>query len=543
MIAHEDFVPWPEALADEYRAQGLWQDKSLSTLLQKACTRAPEHVAIVDQHRSWTYQQLQNAADELAVGFFSFGIAAGDRVVVQLPNCGQMFEVLFALIKLGAVPVLALPAHRGFEIRHFIEFAQAKAYVICDVAGGFDYRELARHCCEDMHPVKVIVHGDAQEFCSLKSLYLSGTVHNQVDPTAPALLQLSGGTTGAPKLIPRTHNDYLYSVRESVNICGFGKTTVYLAVMPVCHNFTLSSPGALGVFHAGGTLILSDSGAPDAAFDLIDRHGVSHCALVPPLAIAWMNALHSRPRRLPSLQLLQVGGAKFSAQVAMRFFKYFHCQLQQVFGMAEGLVNYTRLTDDLETIVHCQGRPMSAFDEVRVVDELDQPVPKGEVGHLQTRGPYTIRGYYRAPEHNRKAFTSDGFYRTGDLVREIDGGYLVVEGRDKDQINRGGEKISAEEVENQLLAHVDVLDAAVVAMPDAYLGERTCALVILKDKARPLSLIQARKFLKARGLADYKLPDKLETVDAFVTTKMGKVDKRALRERFASLPATHATGV
>lgn len=147
--------------------------------------------------------------------------------------------------------------------------------------------------------------------------------------------------------------------------------------------------------------------------------------------------------------------------------------------MAEGLVNYTRLDDPEDTIVHTQGRPMSPFDEIKIVDEKGRELGPGQTGEPLTRGPYTIRGYYKAEEHNAKAFTEDGFYRTGDLVKVNSSGYLIVEGRAKDQINRGGEKVAAEEVENHLLAHPGVLDAAVVSMPDQFLGERACAYIIL----------------------------------------------------------------
>ena len=150
---------------------------------------------------------------------------------------------------------------------------------------------------------------------------------------------------------------------------------------------------------------------------LLLKRKVTITALVPPLAMIWLDAASSRNTDLSSLEVIQVGGAKFSAEVARRIRPTFGCTLQQVFGMAEGLVNYTRLDDPEEIIIHTQGRPMSALDEVRVVDENDNDVQPGEVGSLLTRGPYTIRGYYKAEEHNARSFTKDGFYRTGDLVK------------------------------------------------------------------------------------------------------------------------------
>ncbi|WP_031007199.1 AMP-binding protein, partial [Streptomyces rimosus] len=243
----------------------------------------------------------------------------------------------------------------------------------------------------------------------------------------------------------------------------------------------------------------------------------------------WTEAAPGTPYDLSSLDVLLVGGAKFSEEAARRVRPTLGCTLQQVFGMAEGLVNYTRLDDPEETIVTTQGRPISPDDEIRVVDDEDNDLPVGETGHLLTRGPYTIRGYWKAPEHNARSFTADGFYRTGDVVRLTPTGHLVVEGRAKDQINRGGEKVAAEEVENHLLAHPAVHDANVVAEPDPYLGERTCAYVILRDGAAPVKPVEIKKFVRTRGLAAYKVPDRVVFVDAFPQTGVGKISKKDLR--------------
>jgi 2,3-dihydroxybenzoate-AMP ligase len=200
--------------------------------------------------------------------------------------------------------------------------------------------------------------------------------------------------------------------------------------------------------------------------------------------------------------------------------------------MAEGLINYTRLDDPEREIVETQGRPCSPDDEFRVVDDEDRDVPPGEPGHLLARGPYTIRGYWNAPEHNRRAFTADGYYRTGDVVRLDRSGNLIVEGREKDMINRGGEKISAEEIENLILGHPRVFNVAVVAMPHPILGERTCAYVIPKPGAS-LTLQELVSFLKQQRIATFKLPERLEVVESFPLTSVGKVSKKELREDIA----------
>lgn len=530
-----DWTPWPADLAHLYRQLGYWRGEPLGHLLQQSARRHPDRLALVCGARRWTYAELDARCDRLARGFWTLGLRQGDRVIVQLPNVAEFFVTCFALWRIGAWPVMALPAHRQAEIGYFCEHTQAKGYVIPDDAAGFDYRVMAAQLQQAHASLQhVIVVGDAQGFTSLDALL--DAADPDCGPTLPsvsasdvALLQLSGGSTGQPKLIPRTHDDYAYSVRASARIGELDPHTVYLCVLPVAHNFPLSSPGTLGVFHAGGTVVLARHAHPEHTFPLIEQEGVTLTALVPPLVPIWLDAARHSRFSLDSLQCLQVGGAKLAAEVAQRIRPELGCRLQQVFGMAEGLVNYTRFDDPDDWVLHTQGRPISPHDEVRIVNDLDEDLEPGQVGHLLTRGPYTIRGYYRAAAHNARAFTPAGYYRTGDLARVLPSGHLVVEGRAKDQINRGGEKIAAEEVENHLLAHPDVHDVALVSMPDPYLGEKTCAFVIRRGLL--LSRRDLTGFLRQRGLAAYKIPDRYEFVSHLPQTSVGKVNKRALREQ------------
>lgn len=527
-------TPWPDAVANEYRRKGYWQGQSFPQWLARLAEQYGTRTALVQGETRWTYRQLADEAQRLAGGFVTLGIRPRDRVVLQLPNCAAFFAVVFALFRIGALPVFALPAHRKQEIGYFCRHAEAVAYIAADRHAGFDYRELAKSVQAETPALKhVLIAGDAGGHIALDSLP-AGVAELPAAPAASdvALLQLSGGSTGTPKLIPRTHDDYLYSIRESVRICGLTEDSVYLCVLPVAHNYAMSSPGTLGTLHAGGTVVLSDSGNPDAAFLLIARERVTITALVPPLVPVWLSAAWQRQDALASLQVVQVGGARFGGTLAQRLEIGLGAKLQQVFGMAEGLVNYTRLDDPVDVVVRSQGRPISPDDEIRIVDDEDQPVAPGEVGHLLTRGPYTIRGYYKADAHNARAFTPDGFYRTGDRVRMTEAGYLVVEGRAKDQINRGGEKVSSEEVEHFLMAHPEVVDAALVPMPDAYLGEKSCAYVIRGNPA--LHAAGLLRFLRAQGIAAYKIPDRVEFVDVLPKTAVGKTDKQALRRDIAN---------
>lgn len=287
-------------------------------------------------------------------------------------------------------------------------------------------------------------------------------------------------------------------------------------------------------------MVLSPSAEPETCFALIEKHRATFSSLVPPLLLMWLEFAPNSQHDISSLKTMQVGGAKLIPEVAKRVKPVLGIQLQQVFGMAEGLVNYTRLDDDEHTIITTQGRPISPDDEIRVVDDQDQPVAPGAVGHLLTRGPYTLRAYHNNPAANARSFTADGFYRTGDIVQLTNEGYLIVQGRANDHINRAGEKISAEEIEDHLLAHPALFDAAVVSVPDEYLGERSCAFLIVKNNATKPRAIEIKRWIRERGLAEFKVPDQIVFVDSFDTTAAGKVSRKQLRAQLSqSLQQNH----
>jgi 2,3-dihydroxybenzoate-AMP ligase len=525
---------WPPEFVQRYRAAGYWRGETFPAMLHRCASEFADRTAVVSGAERVTYAELSRRAEAIGAGLLALGLVPGDRVIVQLGNTPAFYATVWGLFRARLVPVFALAAHRITEITHFARKAQAAGYVAAERYEGFDYRTLAREllAAPDITVRQVAIAGDGAEFASLDTLpaapdLLPGT---DPDPQSVAFLQISGGSTGLSKLIPRTHDDYIYSFRASNTICGIGPDSVYLVALPAAHNFPMSSPGALGVFYAGGTVVLSPSPSPDVAFPLIAAERVTDVGLVPPLALLWAQAAERTPHDLSSLKVMQVGGAKLTPEAARRVVTALPVTLQQVFGMAEGLVNYTRLGDDEDTILGTQGRPISPDDEVLVVDDAGQPVPEGQVGYLLTRGPYTIRGYHNDDAANARSFTEDGFYRTGDMVLRQPSGHLVVQGRAHDHINRAGEKISAEEVEDHLLAHPQVFDVAVVSMPDEYLGERICAFVIPRtgEKPRPPEI---KAWMRGRGVAAFKLPDQIVFVDAFEVTAVGKTSRKELRAR------------
>ncbi|GAA5231520.1 AMP-binding protein [Verticiella sediminum] len=525
---------WPAELAERYRAKGYWRGETFGAVLRERARLHPERIAVVGGGQRWSYGELDARADAIARGLLDLGLVPGDRVIVHLPNIPEFVSVIFGLFRAGLLPLYALPAHRITEIAHFAGTGGARAYVTVDRYDNFDYRGLAAELREREPGVEhVVVVGDAGEtgFGTLAALEAAGrdSATQPVEPASSdvAFLQISGGSTGLSKLIPRTHDAYIYTLRESDRICGLTEDTVFMAALPMAHNFPMSSPGFLGALYVGARVVLSASPSPEAAFPLIEREGVNMVSLVPPLLLVWLEASKSTPHKLHTLRTIQVGGAKLTPEIARRVRPTLGVTLQQVFGMAEGLVNYTRLDDPEDIIVNTQGRPISPDDEVLIVDDQGNPVPEGEPGNLLTRGPYTILGYYNNPSANARSFTEDGYYRTGDIVKRLPGGYLVVQGRANDHINRAGEKISAEEIEDHLVAHPQVFDAAVVSVPDEYLGERSCAFIVPKgEKPRAVAL---KQWIRSRGLAEFKVPDQIVFVDAFSSTAALKISRKELR--------------
>lgn len=550
---------WPDEDAERYRAAGHWTGNTFSDLLRTWASEYGGRIALVDGDRRWTYRQLDEAADLISAGLRRLGLRRGDRVILQLPNRGEFVEIWFGLQRLGAVPVHAMPGHRRAEIAHLAALSGAAGYVVADRHARFDYRDLAAQVQADRRgtdePLRhVVVLGDpggfgftsyadlfdgpAQRPGAGNEAFAPDRSHDD-RPSASdlALLLLSGGTTGLPKLIPRSHDDYAYNARVGAEICRLGPEDVYLAVLPVAFNFTFACPGVLGTLMAGGTVVVAPNPSPATAFRLIEQERVTCTALNPPLVPYWFAEYADSRPDLSSLRFVQVGSARLADELARRFTPTLGVALQQVYGMAEGLINYTRLDDPDELICTTQGRPGSPADEIRVVDPADgRPVPPGEPGELHTRGPYTLRGYYRADATAAASFTQDGFYRTGDLVRQLPTGHLNVVGRVKDQINRGGEKIAATEVEGHLLAHPAVRQAALVGVPDVQWGEAPAAVLVCTGPTPTAAEVVA--FLRGRGLAAYKLPDRVEYVDAMPLTAVGKIDKKVLAQRLTAAKVT-----
>ena len=541
MTMLEGVVPYPPEFAARYRAKGYWEDQTMGHFFDEIVARYSERIAFLAGNERVTFQQLAQKVERLALHLLKLGVQPLDRFVMQLPNSPEFVYLYFALQKVGAIPVMAMSSHRYSEINQFVELSQAVGYAIPERIGDFAFAELAGRIRSE-HPslrwIFVVGSASLPDSISLSDLLNTDSglaperlTELSIDPTAPALFQLSGGTTGIPKLIPRTHNDYIYNTKAATEVNDVKPDDTLMVVLPMAHNFPLACPGIQGFLYQGARFVIGESTRPADVFPLIEREHITHIELVPAVLIRWVNDPQIKDYNLSSLRVINTGGQKLQPEVKRRAEELIpSCRVQEIFGMAEGLLCFVRLNDPNEVRMETVGRPVCPDDELKLLDENDNEVPAGEIGELLVRGPYTLRGYFRVPEYNARTFTADGFYRSGDLMRLHPSGNYIVEGRKKDLINRGGEKISAEEIENLILSHPAVLNVACVPMPDPVLGERTCAFVILQPGAT-LTLKELTNFLLDKGIAKFKLPERLEVVDDFPLSKFGKVSKHVLTQQ------------
>jgi len=564
-------VAWPDDVAERYRRAGYWLGRPLGDLLWEVADQRPEQVAVVDGQRRITYRELTDRADAAALRLVERGLRPDDRLLVQLPNGWEFVVLTLACLRSGVIPVMALPAHRRHELTHLAGLSEARAIAVPHRLRDFDHERLAHDLVRELPDLDHVLALGEPDALDPRSTDLDALLRPagddrphpraevdrlRPDPSAPAVLLISGGTTGLPKLIVRTHDDYACNLRATAAAAGLGPADVYLGTLPAGHNFPLACPGVLGTLLRGGRVVMLPSPEPVKAFAAVEAERVTISAAVPAIAQRWVDhqadlvrraqetgdeAARAAARQLRSLRVLQVGGSRLPDEYATRVRPVLGATLQQVFGMAEGLINATRLDDPEDVVTTTQGRPVHEADEVRVVGPTGADVPDGIPGAIYTRGPYTPRGYYRAAEHNARAFTPDGWYGSGDVVVRRADGNLVVHGRDKDMINRGGEKISAEEVEDLLYRMGGVDLAAAVSMPDPVLGERVCVYVVPTPGHPAPTLARVRAAFTDFEVAAFKLPDRLEVVGELPMSKIGKIDKRTLRADVAARLAARPT--
>lgn len=437
----------PETIG-RYYDRGYYEGAALPHLLAEHARTHTTRTALVHGERRLTYRELNRRVDRMAAGLTLRGVRAGDRVIVQLPNVPEFVIAVYALMRSGAFPVPVPTTHRADEIGHLAQVTEAAAYMGPGVRHGFDHAKMISMISDDRPRLRRAFTLDDPDgtqggfstapsgclFFPLSSLDAPRDPDRVYDPNDVAFLLPSDATSTEPHLVPRTHNDYAYQTRAAAELIGLGPEDVYLAALPAATNFAFGCPGIVGTLASGGTVVLIDAPADtpraaEAALRAIESEKVTVTSLTPDHAQLWLDALPHGRYDLSSLRLLQIGGAPLRPDLAARIQPALGCRLQQVFERAEGPVFLTRLTDTDDVIRHTRGRPLSPGDEIRLTASDGTEVPAGAPGQLWARGPYTSRGYYKAPDQNTRAFTPDGYFKTGAIARLTEGGALVIEDR------------------------------------------------------------------------------------------------------------------
>lgn len=542
MIGVKDPIPGvnysPVERLERYVEAGELGLQTLVEALGASFAANASRTALATDEGDVSYAELDNITDRFAAALLGLGLKPLDRVLFQ---CGNGKELVFAVVgcfKAGLIPVCTLAAHREHEIIYLGCHAEARAHIVQGDDPKFDLVDFALKVQPRIPTVRhvVSIRGEDRDgvlrFEDLVAAQGRSNAREALrdvprDPFQVAIFQLSGGTSGVPKVIPRMQNDYLLNARLTIEVLGYGVDDVLFMPMPMMHNASMICFW-LPCLLAGASFAIPKDMTPEAWGSVFTAKKPTFIGVIRPLL----------PRLEEMLQkgygtLERVRGS-WSPDGARLVRERYGIPSLAMFGMTEGMNMYCRDGDPDEALDWTIGRPLSRFDEVRLVEPGGhREVAVGEVGELTCRGPYTLCGYFNAPERNQQAFTDEGFYRTGDLMveRVIDGTrYYAFAGRTKDVIDRGSEKVNCEEVENAASTHPAVSGCAVVGMPDAVLGERICAFLVIKEGAQVPTVAELGRHFEALGLAKFKWPERIEVIDALPVTKVNKLHKAALRE-------------
>jgi non-ribosomal peptide synthetase component E (peptide arylation enzyme) len=531
-----------EEMSALYLKRNAWHESTAGELLRTTASRIPNSVALISEGVSLTYAEWDESSEKLAAALLELGLCPGDSALFQMGTVAETAIALFACFKAGIIPVCALPQYREIEIMALGQRSKAKAYFVQADFSSFDLVGFATGVAGRLPCVKHIIVS-RQRVAVDGAESLEGLIESQslakarlrvntvtIGPRDVLEFQLSGGTTNVPKIIPRFHGEYLGQARNWATRHEMKPGVVALYALPLIHNagqVAMMFPSLL----LDGKLVLMQRMDARLFFESVERERVSHSLSIGPIAVQMLDYSDARRHDLSSLRCLM----SFSRSDLLE--SHLNVPCTNIFGMTEGLLTSAGPSAPKEARYESVGWPVSELDEIRLVEPgTERNVPEGKTGELCFRGPSVTPGYLGMPEVNETAFTSDGFFRTGDVMRARHlgtGRCYSFEGRIKDNIDRGGEKFGAEGVENAIALHPAVVDAKVVAMPDRILGEKACAFLIMHRDKEPLSVADLGNFLVGVGLAKFKLPERIEIVESFPVTRVGKIDKPALRQLIA----------
>jgi 2,3-dihydroxybenzoate-AMP ligase len=536
----EDFPRHSKEDAQKYGRQRWWLGLTMADILDRVADVFPKKEALVDDTVRLTFSELRTRVDRLAAGLMNLGIAKGDTVLLQLPNWGEFVYSYFALQRIGAIPVLLISGYKQLEVSHLARLTQAKAWIVPDAYRKIDYLSFIGEVKEKnpqlKHFISVRAKKEGGEFtASMETLMerdLSASDRHNLEKRKPepediAHIIPSGGTTGLPKGIPRTHNDYICNVEYQHKGWDSCSRDICLIFVPIGHNLALLN--VIGSILVGFKLVLSDSSRPQDICRLIQTEKVTYVPTVPSIVRRILDFEELEDHDLTSLHKISAGGELSSPDLIREVYRKLSCTYINEFGMSEGLVCRTRLADDVETICQTVGKPVCPYEQIKIVDEAGGELPPGKDGELVARGPGIFAGYWKNPEENRRCFTGDGFFKTGDQARIDAFGNLKITGRIKDIIIRGGENISPAQVEDILRSFPGIADVAVIGMPDRELGEKVCAY-LQPVPGMKIDPQEVKSFMESQGASQLLIPERFEFADSLPMTEAGKHNKKALRE-------------
>jgi 2,3-dihydroxybenzoate-AMP ligase/mycobactin salicyl-AMP ligase len=538
--------PFPKEFVNLYYEKRWWLGIPLGEMLDGSCDLYPNKEALVAEGARLTYRQLKEWTDRAAIAFVELGIKTLDRVLLQIPNWAEFVYAYYGLHKIGAIPVMCIPRFSQREMEHFCEITEAKAWIVPLQFEKIDYIPMIESIRSHQSLLKHILIIDPTERSKeqwprgtlsfddlLKKVDLSRYPRDYLqsfrpDPDEICHLMPTGGTTGLPKLVPRTHNDWLCNIEYRAKAWQRSPHDITLIATPITHNMAIEvsmNPS----FLTGGKVVMIPSTRPREILEAIEKEKVTTTIL----AVAQVQQIVDFPEldqyNVSSLQVIATGGSYMPPELIRKVCDKLKCKFYNVYGSSEGPCTQTRYEDPDDVIYHTVGWPVCPYDEFKLIDSDGNELPREKEGEMVARGPCIFRGYYKSEAENREAFTSDGFYRTGDIAKFDDEGRLIITGRKKDIIIRGGENISAKEVEELISGHPKVVQAAAVAMPDPILGERVCAFIKPRENEN-VTLEEIILYLKGKKTSVLYLPERIEVIEEMPLTNVGKVDKKRLRE-------------
>jgi 2,3-dihydroxybenzoate-AMP ligase/mycobactin salicyl-AMP ligase len=539
-MAIEGFTEYAKADREKYNRRRWWLGLTWSDLLDKASDIYPDRIGLVDGVGRFTYRELREKMDRLAIALMKLGVRPRDWVLLQFPNWHEYILAFFAMQKIGALTVLLIPRHNESEINHIAALTKPVAWMVPQQYGKIDYRPVIDAVLKGNPQLKHVINVRAEgkgayptmeeliEGTELTAENLKALEERRPDPGEVSHIMPTGGTTGLPKASVRTHNSYITNVEYHARAWNITGEDTIMVITPVGHSMAMHwGIGAALLNYA--RLVLLDSSQGEDIAEWVQKERVTAIPSVPALITRMIGVEGLARYDLSSLKKVCLGGAPSTPELLTAANQKLKCIVINAFGSSEGTNISTRPGDSQEVILGSVGRPACPYDTIKIIDEAGNEVPTGAEGELVSKGPGIFTGYFKSPEENKEIFTADGFFKTGDRARKDSAGNITITGRIKDIINRGGEKISAVDIENRMAAHPGIDDSAVVGMPDAVLGERICAYVKTKPDVS-LTFEEVIAFLKSKGASVQQLPERVEFVDELPMTKVGKVDKKSLRE-------------